>query len=229
MATASHTLELADIPIRPRPTAGFRLARRLIRGVGRTLFHVEVRGMENLRRDQNAVVIANHMQWIDALAIVASLPPGPRIHVLGDLRGIPGWALSIIRRIGGVIPIDREQGGSPELLAQVNRCLTAGGSFLIFPEGRCNETEGEVGPFRKGFAHFALQSGTPVVPVGLGGTRQLWLRKRIVVVVGAPLRIEGHSAETLTTTARTAVLELLPEVVDRGGPRLLRRRLTTLF
>ncbi|HEY2702335.1 MAG TPA: lysophospholipid acyltransferase family protein [Candidatus Dormibacteraeota bacterium] len=229
MATAPQALAIADLPIRPRPGPGFRFVRRLIRGVGRTLFHVEVRGMENLPHRQNAVVIANHMQWIDALVVVASLPPGPRIHVLGDLRGIPGWTLRIIRHIGGVIPIDREQGGSPELLAQVNRCLDAGGSFLIFPEGRCNESEGEVGPFRKGFAHFALHSGTSVVPVGLGGTRELWLRKRIVVVVGAPLRTDGHTAETLTDTARAAVIALLPEVVDRGGPRLLRRRLTNLF
>lgn len=229
MGATPRTLGLTDLPIQARATLEFRLAWRLLRGVGRSLFHVEVRGLENLDRDGHHVVIANHLQWIDALVVVAGLPPAPRVHVLGDLRGVPGWALRIIRRIGGVIPIDREQGGGPEVQARVRDCLDAGASFLIFPEGRCNEREGDVGPFRKGFAHFALQSGTPVLPIALSGTRELWLRKRITMVVGAPIDLDGHTPETLTASARAAVARLLPPVVERGGPRLLRHRLTTLF
>jgi 1-acyl-sn-glycerol-3-phosphate acyltransferase len=101
--------------------------------------------------------------------------------------------------------------------------------LLIFPEGRCNEIEGVAGVFRKGFAHFALHTGAPVLPVGLSGTRELWLRKRLTVTVGAPLASGGHDADSLTAAAREAVLALLPARAGRGGLRLLRRRLTHLF
>jgi 1-acyl-sn-glycerol-3-phosphate acyltransferase len=120
--------------------------------------------------------------------------------------------------------VARSEGGSPAVLDHTRRCLEGGGSLLIFPEGRCNETEGAVGEFRKEFAHFALRSGTPVLPVGLSGTRELWLRKRLTV--GAPLCTAGHTAETLTAAGRETVLALLPERAGGDGLRPLRRQLT---
>lgn len=219
----------ADFPVRRRATPGFRAARRLLRGLGRGLFGVEVRGLQNLVPGRNHVIVANHLQWIDAFAIVAGLPAEPRIHVFGDLLGVPVWAVRLVKRVGGVIPIDRRDGRSAAVLDHAERCLRAGGSLLIFPEGRCNQTEGAAGDFHKGFAHFALHTGTPVLPVGLSGTRELWLRKRLTVIVGAPLSTEGHTADSLTAAAHDAVVGLLPARSDGAGLRLLRRRLTHLF
>ncbi|HEY2702192.1 MAG TPA: lysophospholipid acyltransferase family protein [Candidatus Dormibacteraeota bacterium] len=219
----------SEFPVRPRATPAARAVRRLFRGVGRGLFDVEVRGLENLRAGENHVIIANHLQWVDAFAVVSALPPQPRIHVFGDLVGVPVWAVRLVKRIGGVIPIDRREGGSSAVLDHAEACLVAGGSLLIFPEGRCNQVEGAAGEFRKGFAHFALHTGTPVLPVGLSGTRELWLRKRLTVAVGEPITSAGHTAESLTAAGRDAVLELLAEPAESGGRHLLQRRLTHLF
>ncbi|MGH7748526.1 MAG: lysophospholipid acyltransferase family protein, partial [Candidatus Dormibacteria bacterium] len=176
MAAARLTVSPApsEFPVRRRATPAFRAARRLLRGVGRSLFHVEVNGLENLRDGRNHLIVANHLQWVDAFVLVGSLPAQPRIHVFGDLVGTPLWAVRLVRAIGGLIPIDRREGGSTAVLEHAERCLEAGGSLLMFPEGRCNPTEGAAGEFRKGFAHFALHTGTPVLPVGLSGTRDLW-------------------------------------------------------
>jgi 1-acyl-sn-glycerol-3-phosphate acyltransferase len=220
----------ADFPVQPRPTLTFRAARRLLRAIGRRLLRVEVRGLENLEPGPGYVIVANHLQWIDAFVVLASLPARPRIHVFGDLLGITPWQMRVVKRIGGVIPVDRRDARSAAVLEQAERCLRAGGSLLIFPEGRCNESEGAAGDFRKGFAHLALNTATtPVLPVGLCGTRELWLRKRLTVTVGAPMFGEGHSPESLTAAGRNAVLALLPASVDRGGRRLLVRQLTHLF
>ncbi|MEA2670240.1 MAG: hypothetical protein QOG45_460 [Chloroflexota bacterium] len=115
------------------------------------------------------------------------------------------------------------------MLDHAEACLEAAGSLLIFPEGRCDEVEGAAGEFRKGFAHFALHTGTPVLPVGLSGTRELWLRKRLTVTVGAPIPTAGHTPDSLTAAGRDAVLSLLGEPVPSDGRRLLRRWLTHLF
>jgi 1-acyl-sn-glycerol-3-phosphate acyltransferase len=219
----------SEFPVRSHATPAARAVRRLLRGLGRGLFRVEMRGLENLQPGRHHVIVANHLQWVDAFAVVASLPAQPRIHVFGDLVGVPVWAVRLVKRIGGVIPIDRREGGSAAVLDHAEACLEAGGSLLIFPEGRCNEVEGAAGEFRKGFAHFALHTGTPVLPVGLSGTRELWLRKRLTVTVGAPIPAAGHTADSLTAAGRDAVLSLLGEPVPSGGRRLLRRWLTHLF
>jgi 1-acyl-sn-glycerol-3-phosphate acyltransferase len=219
----------SEFPVQRRATPAFRIARRLLRSVGRALFAVEVRGLENLRPGSNHVIIANHLQWVDAFVLMGALPAQPRIHVFGDLVGTPLWAVRLVRAVGGVIPIDRRESGNTAVLDHAEGCLEARGSLLIFPEGRCNPTEGAAGDFRKGFAHFALHTGTAVLPVGLSGTRELWLRKRLTVTVGAPLPTAGHTAESLTAAGREAVLTLLDPPVERGGRRLLQRRLTHLF
>ena len=84
-------------------------------------------------------------------------------------------------------------------------------------------------PFKKGFAHFAVTASAPVVPVGLSGTKDIWLRKRIRVAIGAPIEVGGHSVESLAEAGETAVKALLPAYVEPAGRRPLKRFLTGLF
>src|SRR5205814_1555750 len=81
-------------------------------------------------------------------------------------------------------PVVRERHGDSALFKHVDRCLEVGGAVAIFPEANYGPAEGELLPFHKGFAHFAIKAGVPVVPVALSGTKDLWLRKKIRVVVG---------------------------------------------
>jgi 1-acyl-sn-glycerol-3-phosphate acyltransferase len=69
----------------------------------------------------------------------------------------------------------------------------------------------------------------PVVPVALSGTKQLWFRKRIRVVIGRPLVPAGKDPASLTDAAFQRVKELLPEYTESPGRKLLRGWLTDLF
>jgi 1-acyl-sn-glycerol-3-phosphate acyltransferase len=69
----------------------------------------------------------------------------------------------------------------------------------------------------------------PVVPVALSGTKDLWFRKRIRVVIGQPMQTEGQDPETLTAAAFQRITELIPAYQEQGGRKLLRRWLTNLF
>jgi 1-acyl-sn-glycerol-3-phosphate acyltransferase len=84
-------------------------------------------------------------------------------------------------------------------------------------------------PFKKGFAHFAIKAGVPVLPAALSGTKDLWFRKRIRVVIGDPIRSAGLDPESLTNAGFERVKELMPEYRDQPGRKLLRRQLTNLF
>jgi 1-acyl-sn-glycerol-3-phosphate acyltransferase len=84
-------------------------------------------------------------------------------------------------------------------------------------------------PFKKGFAHFAIKAGVPVIPVALSGTKDLWFRKQVRVIIGKPIPPEGHTPESLTDTAFQTIKDLLPEYREPAGRKLLRRQLTRLF
>jgi 1-acyl-sn-glycerol-3-phosphate acyltransferase len=99
----------------------------------------------------------------------------------------------------------------------------------IFPEGNYGPAEGQLMPFKKGFAHFAIKSGVPVVPVALSGTKDLWFRKRIRVVIGEPMEPAASDPDSLTAAAFQRITELMPAYMEPPGRKLLRKQLTNLF
>jgi 1-acyl-sn-glycerol-3-phosphate acyltransferase len=194
------------------------------------LFRFRVTGVEHVPRDRAYIVIANHMGWADWVAVLLLLPIEPRIHFLGDPSGLVKrpveWLL--VRTTGGYVPVDKSHHGDQALYRHVFRCLEAGGAIAIFPEGAYG-AEGAVLPFRKGFAHFAIAAGVPVVPVGFSGTQEIWLGKRIDVRIGPPIEPRGQTAESLTEVGRERVLELIAPYSDPGGRKPLANWLTHLF
>ena len=127
-------------------------------------------------------------------------------------------------QIGGVINVERGKGtGYLAIARQVSQVLRGGGVLGIFPEGTVSEIEtGELLPFKKGVGHFARKSGCPIVPVVISGSKELWLRKKIVVKIGAPIEVTaGETAESLTDKTYAAIKKDLPPYRDPGGLKLM--------
>jgi 1-acyl-sn-glycerol-3-phosphate acyltransferase len=137
------------------------------------------------------------------------------------------WA--IIRAVGGYIPVNRSLHHDAALFQHVDRCLQLGGAVALYPEGHYGDAEGGLQPFKKGFSHFAFDNRVPVVPVGLSGTKDLWLRKRVTLAIGAPIDPAGLSVDTLIPIAQEAVRKLIQPYSEPSGKKLFRRRLTKLF
>ena len=199
----------------------------------RLCFKFDVQGRENIPRPPggNYIVIANHLNWLDEFALLLPFPLEPRLHFLADptmlvTRKFQWW---LVRTTGGYVPVVRERHGDKALFQHVDRCLEIGGAVAIFPEANYGPKEGELMPFHKGFAHFAIKAGVPVVPVALSGTKDLWLRKRIGVVVGAAIPTAGQEPAALTELAFERVKSMLPAYSEPTGRKLLRSRLTHLF
>jgi len=168
---------------------------------------------------------------LDEFALLMLLPVEPRLHFLANptilvTRKVQ-WFL--VRSTGGFVPVVQERHGDTALFKHVEKCLEIGGSVAIFPEGNYGPKEGELLPFKKGFAHFAIKSGVPVVPVALSGTKDLWFRKRIRVVVGTLIEPATMDPETLTEIGFQRIKALMPVYQEQPGRKLLRRQLTNLF
>ena len=230
---ASTALPPADLlPVGRQANLPYRAVRLIATPLLRLCFRFQVEGRENLPEGpDNYIVIGNHLNWLDEFAILLLFPVEPRLHFLADptilvTRKVQWW---IIRTTGGYVPVVRERHGDKALFHHVDRCLELGGAIAIFPEGNYGPKEGELLPFKKGFAHFAIKAKVPVVPVALSGTKDLWFRKRIRVFVGKSLLTEGRDPASLTEAAFEAITKLMPAYSEPPGRKPLRRQLTHLF
>lgn len=230
--TETEEVPAADmLPVGRRATFAYRLVRLFSVPLMRVAFRFEVQGRERIPRSGTYVVIGNHLGWLDALTVAMVFPIEPRIHFLADPTGMMRrkleWAL--IRATGGIVPVSRMKGGNTMLFAQVKKCLDLGGALALFPEGDFGPREGELLPFKRGFAHFAVESGVPVVPVAMSGPKDVWLGKRIRVFIGDPISPAGRTVDEVHDLGEKAVAALLPRYVEPPGPKPLRRWLTGLF
>jgi acyl-[acyl-carrier-protein]-phospholipid O-acyltransferase/long-chain-fatty-acid--[acyl-carrier-protein] ligase len=135
-----------------------------------TVYRVRVFGRENLPREGGALLVPNHVTWIDGflLMLTSSRP----------IRMV-AWAANIERRpwikrladLFGVIPIDPTK---PKLIVAALRtareALKAGELVCIFPEGGLTRS-GQVQAFKPGMMKILDGTGAPVIPVYLAG---LW-------------------------------------------------------
>ncbi len=129
-----------------------------------------VEGLERLPREP-CVVVANHASYIDAIAIVAALPPDFAFVIKKEMVRVPLAGL-LLRRLGSqfVERFDRHQGASDA--RRVLKLAATGQSLMFFPEGTFDETR-QVGKFLNGAFTIAARAQMPVVAVALHGTRQV--------------------------------------------------------
>jgi 1-acyl-sn-glycerol-3-phosphate acyltransferase len=218
------------LPVGRHASIAFRAIRLIALPVFHLLFRFDVKGRENYP-DNACVVICNHLGWMDAMSLLLLFPSEPRIHLLADptsmMKNRPLWVL--VRAVGGIVPLDRAQRGNTLLFRHVRRCLEKGGIVALFPEGDFGPREGQLLAFKKGFAHFAVDGGVPVLPVGLAGMKELWLGKRLSIRIGTPIPSTGKTVDEVHRLGELAVADLVPAYVEPPGRKPLRRWLTGLF
>ena len=187
-------------PPSARASRTYRSLLVALRTIGRGLFgfRTEVVGLEHLPRSADGRPTGGwiaagmpHRTWVDPFVLADNLPTEPRLIFFGDGRAIfrSHWRRWLVRRIGGVIPI-WPGGGRPAVeahLAAASAALETGAVLCLFPETGPATLPGTARPFGSGLAYFALRTGAPIVPLILGGTHELYRRRRFRLEVLAPV------------------------------------------
>lgn len=218
------------LPVGRQASFVFRAARLVASALFHLLFRFDFQGRNKIPNSA-FVLICNHLGWMDAVSLLVLFPAEPRIHYLADptsmMKNRPLWAL--VRAAGGIVPVDRAQRKNAVLFGHVSECLAKGGVVAIFPEGDFGPREGQLLPFKKGFAHFAVRAGVQVLPVALSGMKEIWLGKRLLVRIGDPIPTAGKTVDEVHELGEKAVAALVTEYREPSGPKPLRRWLTGLF
>jgi 1-acyl-sn-glycerol-3-phosphate acyltransferase len=130
--------------------------------------NLQLKGTENLKKDQFYILVSNHASILDIPAIISSAPFPVRFIAKNSLIWFPvfGWFLYIADHI----LIDRESAHSAfKSLKKASALLKKGISIIVFPEGT-RSPDGEVKEFKRGAFLLARHSKFPVVPISISGT-----------------------------------------------------------
>ena len=148
---------------------------RVVRGVASPLYRlltpVRVVGAEHLPPAGPAIVAANHISFFDTVVLMLSVPR--KTYFVGKAEYMDSWKTKYLFPAMGMIPIDRSGGNASErALNTAARVLESGEFFGIYPEGT-RARDGRLHRGHTGPARLALRTGTPIIPVGIVGTRDI--------------------------------------------------------
>jgi 1-acyl-sn-glycerol-3-phosphate acyltransferase len=154
-----------------------------------SIYRLEKRGLENIPEHGPAVLVCNHVSFVDPLVILAASPRPIRFVMDHQIFRTP--VVSFVFRTAKAIPIAPAKEDEALLNAAYDRvaeALEAGELVAIFPEGRITDT-GELYPFRGGVKRIIDRTPVPVVPLALKGLWGSFFSRRGGAAMTKPARI----------------------------------------
>ncbi len=163
----------------------------------RVLFKVRLRDVENLQRvGDKAVIVANHVSYLDGLLLAAFLP-GDLVFAV-DTAQAKKWWVRIFLSMVEAFPMDPT---NPMATKSLIKEVAKGKRCVIFPEGRLTRT-GALMKIYEGPGMIADKADAPIIPIRLDGVqhsrftylkgklRQRWF-PQITVTVLEPREFHG--------------------------------------
>jgi 1-acyl-sn-glycerol-3-phosphate acyltransferase len=176
-----------------------------------SVYRLEKEGLDNIPEEGPAVLVCNHVSFVDALVIAAACRRPIRFVMDHRIFRVP--VLNFVFRTGGAIPIAPAK-EDPEMLekayAEIARGLRSGDLIGIFPEGRITDT-GEIHPFRSGIRSIVEATPVPVVPMALRGLWGSFFSRKDGAAMTRPSRLRPFSKIGLAVGAPVPPAQALPE------------------
>jgi 1-acyl-sn-glycerol-3-phosphate acyltransferase len=176
-----------------------------------SVYRLEKKGLENIPETGPAVLVCNHVSFVDALVILAASPRPIRFVMDHRIFKVP--VLSFVFRTGKAIPIAPAKEDEALLNAAYDRvaeALEQGEVVAIFPEGRITET-GDMNPFRGGVKRIVDRTPAPVVPLALKGLWGSFFSRVEGSAMTAPFRRGVFSKIALEAAPAVAPAAVTPE------------------
>jgi len=188
-----------------------------------TIHRVRTIDTDRIPDEGPAVLVCNHVSYVDAIVIGAASPRPIRFVMDHKIFKTPllGWIFRTARAIP-IAPAKEDPWLMEKAFVDIAHALHDGDLVCIFPEGRLTTT-GEVNEFRNGISKIIERTKVPVIPMALRGlwgslltrdktnvferTFKRGIRSRLALAVGTPVEPEIATPDYL----REQVLSL------RGG------------
>lgn len=176
-----------------------------------TVYRLDKDGLEHIPDTGPAVLVCNHVSFVDALIIAAACRRPIRFVMDHRIFRVP--VLNFVFRTGRCIPIAPAK-EDPAMLEraydEIARGLEAGDLIGIFPEGQCTNT-GDMLPFRSGIRRIIERTPVPVVPLALRGLWGSFFSRKDGPAMSKPFRRGLFSKIALVTGPAVPPQAVTPE------------------
>ena len=194
-----------------------RIARIWGRGIlSVSRVRVSVKGLSQINPARSYIYMSNHQSNFDIPVLLAYLPVQFRWLAKAELFKIPIFSRAM--RGAGYVRIDRfNRESAIESIKEAAAKMKDGVSVMIFPEGTRSH-DGSIRPFKKGGFVMAVDTGVPIVPVILRGTRPIMDKSswrinagNVSLQIEKPIDSTGYTRET-----KDDLIETVRSVICRG-------------
>jgi len=179
-----------------------------------SVYRLRKTGLENIPEEGPAVIVCNHVSFVDALVIAAACRRPIRFVMDHQIFRLP--ILSFVFRTGKAIPIvsaKQDPAMMERAFDEVSRALRAGDLVAVFPEGRLTDT-GELCPFRPGISRILERDPVPVVPMALQGLWGSFFSRKDGAAMTKPWRLRPFASIGLAVGAPVAAAAAKPEALQ---------------
>jgi 1-acyl-sn-glycerol-3-phosphate acyltransferase len=194
----------------------------------RIAFRPRLTGLAQIPDSGPVIIASNHLSFSDSIFIPMVVRRKVTFVAKSEYftgTGVKGWLTRMFFTGAGAIPMDRSGGQAARAALDTQlRVLRAGGIAGIYPEGT-RSPDGRLYRGKTGVARLALESGAPVVPVGMLNTDEIQPTGKLLPKItpvkinfGAPLdfsRYAGRLGDRLVERAITD--EIMYEIMLLSG------------
>jgi 1-acyl-sn-glycerol-3-phosphate acyltransferase len=205
----------------------YRLSRVVIGPVLHVMGRPKVVGLENIPPGGPAILASNHLSFIDSMYLPLMIDRPVVFPAKAEYfaaRGPLGRLWAAYLRSTNQLQMDREGARSAQAtLEAALDLLRAGELFGFYPEGT-RSPDGRLYRGRSGIGYLALNSGAPVIPVAMMGTRKM-LRPgallprptRIEIRIGKRMEFAHLAGEPPARARRTVADEVMRAIGELSG------------
>ncbi len=201
----------------------YRAIKAALGAAMRRAYNIKIEGLHHVPDDGKGIVAANHISFLDSLFIPLAIPR--RVTYLAKAEYWDSWKTKWFFDLVGQIPVRRDDSAKAvAALESGSRVLNKGGLLGIYPEGT-RSPDGALYRGKTGVARMAAECGSPVIPVGLIGTREIMpkdakmphLSGAVTLRFGEPMRISKDEISDDPMALRGFVDALMYEIRELSG------------
>ncbi len=196
-------------------TPTYSLVRACCRIAASVLFDLKVYGVDNVPVTGGALLLSNHLSFLDPAVIGVQLRRPASYLAKSELFDVPVFG-RVIPRLNA-FPV-RQGAGDVGAVRETIKRLKEGHVLTVFPEG-ARSLSGELQPLAGGFTLIVRKVDVPVIPVGIDGSFQAWPRGKslfkpspVRVKFGRPIDVQNLKAADIIVKVETALKQLIADL-----------------
>ena len=182
----------------------------------KTFFKFEVIGIDNIPKERNLIIAANHKSNLDPIFIASAVNKRRKMTAVAKEELFKNKILASILNKVEIIPINRTNPGLGTIKRNL-KYIKNNYALVMFPEGTRSKTD-DFNDAKAGLSLFATKAKAEIVPCTIYSSYKLF--KPAKVYFGEPISLEQYYKQKLTSEDHTRIAGEVMDVIKENYYKL---------